>query len=279
MDPIYSYQDYKEYINDRIRSQKNRGRGTYSKIAKFLGVSNVLVSQVLNGDRNFVRDKAFSLCLFFKMNELETDFFMTLYEANVATGEEHKKFLMARLGRIKIELIENQLDRKDVVSKEFQKVYYSSWLYSATRLSLMKTGVDTANDISRFLGFPVSTIQPILDFLVEANLVSKGLNGSYHVSDKNLHVPKDSEHVMNHHMNLKNLEINRIIDGVHEDEVCYSSLVVTSRKVVDSQIAKLKKVIKESSREFSKGESEDLVLFNLSLLNMSKKGQSTEVSA
>ncbi len=271
MQPIYQYDNYKNYVNDRIRSQKNRGRGTYSKIAKFLGVSNVLVSQVLNGDRNFVRDKVFSLCLFFGLNEFETDFLMSLYEMNVATGNEHRQFLQTRLDKIKLAIIESQLEKKDMVSKEFQKVYYSSWLYSAVRLSLLKENIETADQVSRFLGYPVATIEPILDFLLQANLVSQGVGGSYKVTENNIHVEKNSEHVMNHHMNLKNLEINRIIDGVGEDEVCYSSLYVTSRKVIEGHINKLKDMIKESSREFTKGESEDLVLFNMSLLRMSKK--------
>ena len=46
---------------------------------------------------------------------------------------------------------------------------------------------------------------------------------------------------------------------------------VTSRRVIEDQIEKMRKAIKESSREFTKGESEDLILFNMSLLNMSNK--------
>lgn len=269
-EPIYKFHNYKEFINSLIRRQANNGRGTYSKIAKFLGVSNVLVSQVLNGDRNFVRDKAFSLCLFFKLDEVETDYFMTLYEQNVAVGEEHKEFLNHRLIKIRKELIENLLDRKEMVAKEHQKIYYSSWLYSATRLSLLKSDINTISEISQFLGYPETTIEPIVIFLLDANLIVEKAGGGFKVTEKNVYLPKDSEHVMNHHMNLKNLEINRIIDGIKDDEVCYSSLVVTSRKVVMEQIQKIKESIKESSHEFSKGDSEDLILFNISLLNMAK---------
>ena len=60
-----------------------------------------LVSQVLNGDRNFVKDKAFNLSVFFEMSDLETEYFLALHEENVAVGIEHKTFLKARLKKIK----------------------------------------------------------------------------------------------------------------------------------------------------------------------------------
>lgn len=279
LNPVYNYDDYKVFFNELIRSKKNNGRGLYSKIAKYLGVSNVLVSQVLNGDRNFVRDKVFNLCLFFELSELETDYVLSLYEANVAVSGKHRDFLMGRLKKLKAEIMENQLDQKEVVAKEHQKIYYSSWLYSATRLSLHKDEVKTARDISNFLGYPLATIQPILDFLVEAGLVQRVMGDQFVVTDKYIHLSNNDEHAMNHHMNLKKLEISHIIDGVQEDEICYSSMVVTSKKVIQEQMNRMKQAIKEAGREFSKSESEDLILFNMSLLNMANQSKKSHQQA
>ena len=152
-------------------------------------------------------------------------------------------------------------------------MYFSSSKCSCFPL-LLKDNISRASEVANFLGFPEATIQPILDFLVTAGLVRQGFDGQYEVTENRIHLPKESEHVMKHHMNLKNLEINRIIDGVEDSEVCYTSLFVTSRKVIEEQIAKMKEAIRETSREFSKGESEDLILFNMSLLNMASKESS-----
>ena len=76
------------------------------------------------------------------------------------------------------------MDFKDNVAKEHQKIYYSSWLYSATRLSLLKGDIKTVEQVSKFLGYPEITIQPILDFLVNARLVSLNQAGVYTVTEK-----------------------------------------------------------------------------------------------
>lgn len=275
---IYNFADYKEYINARIHRLKNKGRGTYSRIAEFLEVSNVLVSQVLNGDRNFSRDKAFLLTLFFKMTEAETDYFMNLFEKNVTPDQSHKQYLQARLSKIKKEIMEAEFDIKKSVPDDFQKTYYSSWLYSAVRLSLMKDDISTIEDLSKFLGYPEDTLNPILEDLISAQLIRRLDDHSYKVTSRSLHLAFPSEHLKNHHMNLKNLEVNRIISGIQEGEVCYSSMVVTSRQVIEEQIAKLRECIKESSREFSRGQSEELILFNLSLLHLSGNIQSAATS-
>ncbi|EQC52651.1 hypothetical protein M901_2895, partial [Bacteriovorax sp. DB6_IX] len=46
LSPIYEYLDYKQYINDLISTYPKEGRGVFSKLAKSINVSSVLISQI-----------------------------------------------------------------------------------------------------------------------------------------------------------------------------------------------------------------------------------------
>ena len=90
--PIYNFNDYKEFINSLVQKCPNRGRGVYARLAKFMDVSSVLVSQVLKGDRNFSRDKLFLVTQFFELDEINTEYLITLFDLNLSKSESHKIF-------------------------------------------------------------------------------------------------------------------------------------------------------------------------------------------
>ena len=101
MEDFWNYTDYKEYFNSKVQSLPGRGRGYYTKMAKYLNVSTVLVSQVLKGNRHFDRDKLYSLTLFFEMDDQETEFLLCLYDRNVAKKEPYKQYLDQKLKHFK----------------------------------------------------------------------------------------------------------------------------------------------------------------------------------
>ncbi len=54
---VFQFDNYKKYIRYRIESMASRGRGQYTKIANYLGVSPTIVTQVLTGDREFTPEQ------------------------------------------------------------------------------------------------------------------------------------------------------------------------------------------------------------------------------
>ncbi len=104
MKALYDYTDYKDFLNDRISRFPNKGRGISSKLSKYIGVSAVMVSQVLNGNRNFSRDKLYLTTLFLEMNDLETEYLLNLFDANQSKNFEHVNYLQKRLERLKSEI-------------------------------------------------------------------------------------------------------------------------------------------------------------------------------
>ena len=77
---IYEYSDYKEYINAYIRELPKNGRGQFLQISKSLRVHSTLISQILKGEKHFTQEQAFAITVYFSMSELETEYFLEMYQ-------------------------------------------------------------------------------------------------------------------------------------------------------------------------------------------------------
>lgn len=108
MKAIYEYLNYKDYLNDRIQDCPNGGRGVSSRLSKFIGVSAVMVSQVLKGNRSFSRDKIYLTTMFFKLNPLETEYILYLFDLNQSKTLEHVNYLHRRLEMVRSKIVESE---------------------------------------------------------------------------------------------------------------------------------------------------------------------------
>ena len=77
---IYQYGDFRKYVRNRFEEMPKKGHGQAFKLAKYLGVHPTLMSQILRGDRVFTLEQGHRACIFFGMNELESDFFILLIQ-------------------------------------------------------------------------------------------------------------------------------------------------------------------------------------------------------
>lgn len=108
MQAIYEYASYKEFLNDKISSYPNGGRGISSKLSKYIGVSAVMVSQVLKGNRNFSRDKIYLASLYFDMDPLETEYLLHMFDMNQSKSLEHVNYLGRQMEKVKMKLVERE---------------------------------------------------------------------------------------------------------------------------------------------------------------------------
>ncbi|MBC87069.1 MAG: hypothetical protein CL677_07795 [Bdellovibrionaceae bacterium] len=85
---ILFFTDYKEYVLKRVKSLPNQGRGEFRRIADAIGVSSVLVSQIFKGEKHITADQAFKLCQYFKLDSLQSEYFLLLvnYERSGDSG-------------------------------------------------------------------------------------------------------------------------------------------------------------------------------------------------
>lgn len=271
--PIYNFNDYKEFINSLVQKCPNRGRGVYARLAKSMDVSSVLVSQVLKGDRNFSRDKLFLVTQFFELDELNTEYLITLFDFNLSKSESHKKYLQRKLKETESQIKNDSANKKKELNEEQNKVFFSSWLYKATLLLLEKRSINTVNDLAYHLSQPRAKILNILEFLETTELISKMPNGTWQVIEGNIQAPKGSVHELADQMNLKNLEIRRVIEGLDPKDYNQSVLLVASETQIGQMKEQLSRLFKEFSRSPAEAADDKMVVFSVSMLNLEKSGE------
>lgn len=210
---VFEFKDYKVFLNHWLKEHPKGGRGQLKKMADYLRVSTTLLSQVLKGDKQFSLETAADIAEYIGLNEKETEYFLLLVEHQRAGGFKLKKILEKKLEREQQAgaLLQNRLRKDRQLSDEEKMQFYSSWMYSGIRLLSALPEMTDALVISQRLNIPLSTVNSVVNFLIEKNLCTLKDNkltyGTY-----STHVGKDSPFVVKHHQNWR-------VKGFHSMEL------------------------------------------------------------
>jgi plasmid maintenance system antidote protein VapI len=99
---IFEYSDYKSFLRDQILVLPKKGRGEINRMAKHLRVHPTLISQVLNGTRDFSAEQIYSLCGYFGLQQLESDYLVLLLQFERAGTSEFKKYYTKKIDELKL---------------------------------------------------------------------------------------------------------------------------------------------------------------------------------
>ncbi len=212
---VFEFKDYKEFLNQWIQEQARGGHGQIRKMATHLRVSTSLLSQVLKSDKHLSLETAAELTDYLGLNEKESEYFLLMIEHQRAGAFKLKKILEKQLNRAQQQAsqLENRLQKDRPLTDEEKMQFYSSWLYSATRILSALPDVNNAKAVSERLNIPLTIANGIVQFLLEKNLCTikahKLTYGAYRT-----HVGKDSPFVVKHHQNwrlrgFQNMELRR----------------------------------------------------------------------
>src|ERR1700722_2167771 len=113
---IFKFDNYKEFINKRILLMPNRGRGQYRKMANFLALNSVNVSQIFKGDRHLTLEQACDLSEFFGLSEVEADYLIALVEMERAGSHKLKVKIRKRI----TDLLERSQDLKQRLRQDVE---------------------------------------------------------------------------------------------------------------------------------------------------------------
>ncbi len=201
---VFEYRDYKKFVNEWIKEQPKGGRGQIKRMSEFLRVSTTLLSQVLRSDKQFSLETAAEFTEYLGLNEKESEYFLLLIEHQRACGFKLKKILEKKLDREqKIgSQLQNRLQKDRQLTDEEKMQFYSSWMYSALRILSALPEITNAKTLSERLNLPLSTVNNVVNFLLEKNLcVMKNNKLTY--GDYRTHIGKDSPFVIKHHQNWR----------------------------------------------------------------------------
>lgn len=209
--PIFDESDYRTIIKAMFATKAKFGHGQASRLARAIGANTTLVSQVFAGKRNLTEEQAVKTATFLSFNSKEKYYFLLLVQMSRADDEGVRELLAAQIRKLQDESksIQGRIAPKAQLSADQQAIYYSNWLYSAVHTLVSIPGHSDALSISQELGFPIETIHPVLDDLLEMGLLvstsedlKSGPNTTY--------LPPGSPFIARHHQNWRQISAYEI---------------------------------------------------------------------
>jgi uncharacterized protein (TIGR02147 family) len=266
---IYHYENYKEFLNEKISELPKKGRGVKGKLALALRCQTSYVSQVLGGNADFSLEQCYEVTKFFHIHGDEKEYFLTLAQYNRAGNFELESYFKEKLEALKEKrlTLHKRLKKNKKLNLEDSAQYFSSWMYAAVHVLLTIEGKQDVESISQYLNLPKETIAQTLSFLEQKGLATQ-VDGKFIPGQTTLHLDKTSPFIRQHHINWRHQAI-RSIDRHLDKNLHYSSVVSVSKK--DAQIIKdesikfithIKSIVSESSTE------EELRGFNLDFFQL-----------
>lgn len=253
---IFDYQNYKQYIIDRIENSPAKGRGVKLKMAEFLNCQTAFVSQVLNNDPNFSLEQGTKLNKFFEHTKEESRFFILQLQFERAGSYDLKEFFKSEMNEVleKRSDLKNRIHIKNSLKPIDQQVYYSSWLYACVHMMVAVPEFQTPQAISKQLNIPREKIIEVMQFLEETGLISKKGN-HFEIGVTKIHLTKDSPQIQRHHTNWR-MQAIRAIDINDPTDLHYSTVVSMSKddapkikEILIKAIENCREVIRNSKEE------------------------------
>lgn len=256
IETIFDYENYKQYINERIDNSPAKGRGIKLKMATYLNCQTAYISRVLNGETDFSLEQGVKLNSFFEHSPEESRFFILLLQIERAGTKELKDFFHLDIQDIlaKRSDLKNRINIKNSLKKVDQQIYYSNWLYTCIHMMVAVPEFQTQQAISKQLNIPKEKIQEVLTFLEETGIIVK--NGQrFEVGVTKIHLSKESSHIQRHHTNWR-MQAIKSIDMNYARDLHYSTIVSMSvedipriKEILIKSIEECRAIIRDSKEE------------------------------
>ncbi|HVK61069.1 MAG TPA: TIGR02147 family protein [Bdellovibrionales bacterium] len=259
---VFDYDDYKLFVNEWIADQPRGGHGLMRKIAEYLSINSVVMSQVFRGDRDLSVEQALGITKFVGLNELERDFFLLLVQEARAGTTELKSVYKKQREAINeaAQSLKNRI-KHSKFSEEDRATFYSQWYYSAVRLGISIPGLESAGAIAEYLHLDRALVVKIIDFLGKHGLVIEK-NGSLKIGPSITHVGHDSPFVGRHHTNwrLKGIQAQ---EKSNTADMFYSGPMALSEDAAEKIRKLLIETIEKSTKAAATSDSEVLRCLNI----------------
>lgn len=277
MKSIFEFDDYQLFLRTWIKNQPHKGRGEINRLAEYIGVNSTLVSQVLTQRKDLSFDHGFKVTQFLGLDEIETEFFLTLLQKAKAGSHGYKSYIEKKKTQIR-KTSSNLKTRieKDRELSDFEKAtYYSSYLYSAIRLQCDLITIDklgnshqgkTITEISDFFGITRDLVLSHLQFLISCGLIKK-TDDLYQSTNEMIFIGRDSPLLKRHHVNWR-LQSLKKIESINEDELCFTFPMSLSQKDFILVREELVKTLQRIQAVAKSSISEEVVFLNIDCLKL-----------
>lgn len=264
---IFDFSDYKQFVKQRLESMPRKGHGQYRKIAQFLSVNSVTISQIFHGDRDLSVEQACELRDFFGLSALEGQYFVYLVERERAGTQKLKKMISERLEDLcfKSEDLKQRLPQKMELSEEKRAIFYSKWQYSGVRLLSSIPGFQTVDSISQHFKLSRAEAARIIEFLLATGLCQES-SGKISMGPSSTHLEATSPLISRHHTNWR-LKAIEHLDQLSPQELCLSMPCSLSEKAMRQIRKELVDCIERITKLIDEAPSEQLACLNVDLFS------------
>lgn len=255
---IFEFNDYKPFLWHFIEQQPKKGRGLVKAMGEYLGIDPSQVSQVLSGTKDFMEEQAILLSRFIGLNELETDYFLTLVKMERAGTKVLKDHYSKKLIELKTQSLnfKKRVNHDRILTDYEKSVFYSSYLYSAIRLSTSIGNGQTISEIAERFQLPREKVSSILNFLLESNLCTEK-EGKYILGTQHTHVERGSPFLPRHHHNWRVKALERT-DSISDQELQFTGPVSISKEDFQAVRELLIEVISKSLDKVKQSDPTDV---------------------
>lgn len=260
---LFEFDDYRAYIRSRLKQMPRGGRGQVNQIADALGVHGTLVSQVLNGAKDFTLEQGEALTRYLGLVGVEIEYFLTLIQRERAGTVALRRIFDTRLATLKRESLKlsKRVTRDRELSESEKAQFYSDWIYSAIRLMTDIPGYQTRDRLNEVFDLDPSRVATVLQFLVRTGLLIETADG-YAVGVQRTFLEQDSPFVRQHHANWRLRAIDRASD-LSGDEMMFTCPVALSEQDFAQFREELAQLIKKFYERVKTSPSERLACLNI----------------
>lgn len=262
MPHIFEFTNYLTFLNAYL-DRKEARRGDKGALATALGVSPTFISLLLRQEKQLSMEQASELAEFLHFDENETDYLFLLVEFGRAGSFKLREKLKRRINqaRTSAQQMTSRMKPEKKLNEETRSVFYSSWMYSGIRNLSAVPGYQTAENIAKRVNLPLSTVEKVLEFLIEHELCVRDSKGITY-GPRTTHVPSDSPHVLKHHQNWR-LKGFSEMDKYNENNLFFTAPMSLSHEVADEIRAHLPDVIQKILEKIKPAASEKVHCLNL----------------
>lgn len=257
MTDIFAFKDYKAYLNEKLDSLDDGGRGSRARLSRSVGCQTAYTAQVLRGNAHFSLEQAEAINDFLGHTDDQGHYLLLLLQiARAGTPKLKMRFQKQmdsiREGRAQLK---NRLEVEAGLEELYQMRYYSSWYYGAIHALVSIPGFQAPEKISNRLQIGLKKTQEALEFLLEAQLLEKDKSGHLKIGKGRIHLGAESPMVSKHHSNWR-LQAIRATEKPDEENLHYSSVISISmkdqaiiRELLIEFLKTVKPIIRESKEE------------------------------
>lgn len=266
---LFSFTNYKTFVQKWIATQPKGGRGIYSKLAESLDLSSVMVSQIFNGDREISLEHAIRLAEFLGLTHQETQYLLLLVNYQRAGNKPLREFYYNEIKLVQDKRQESlkHVHQEDIkLSEVDQAVFYSNWIYSAVRLQVSIEGFQTENALVEKFRMSRAEIQKVLDFLVRKNLVVLTKSG-YQMGPQRTFLDAASPFFYSRQISWRMKAIEKI-ENRKPSQISYTCPMSVSDAIYEKLKKSLTETIAEMNRTITTEKPEKLACLNIDLFEI-----------